>query len=155
MEVDYLTEGLQFFFMILILSMIVIGLPATVWKLLCVLPLRPTNPAGRKTLLGKSVVSTTAAGATSIFVFSVMFGYLKARVAPMSESVWIVVLVTAVMLVLLVAAVEWRAFRQFTTENGRQTLGASCIWLLVGNLWILWALWLMLLASAMWTDPAD
>lgn len=155
MERDYLGEWFQLFSFILIMSLFLIGVPATVWKALCVQPLRPTGPGGRSSLLGKSVASTSAVGIASIFAFTVMFSYVRERNEPMSDSIWPVFLVTAAMLIFLVATMEWRAFRQFTAANGHQTLGASCIWLLVGNLWILWALFLMLSACAMWASPVD
>ena len=129
---------------LLALAFIVVGLPALILKLTTIWFVRSDADKPRLRLLALSIGGSSSAGIVTIVCYAVLsrlfeFPAPGTRYLP-SLSVFIATVAT---LVGLVAAIELLLWRGFARNSRAQSNRTRAAWLVGGNAWILWAVWLM------------
>ena len=127
----------------MVISLIVVGMPAIVLKQTAIWFLRVARDRPRLVLLGSSVGGCAGAGLVAILGHAVLVAYQDRIHLPPFSSTAIVELPTAVLLLVLVGGPEAMLWQRFVRSAGMQSLRATAIWLIGGNAWIPWALFLM------------
>ena len=127
----------------IVISLIMVGLPAIVLKQTAIWFLRAAGDRPRLVLLGSSVGASTLAGIVAILGHAVLSAHRDLIHLPPLRPVAIVEIPTAILLLVLVGGSEAMLWRRFVESTGAQSLRATAIWLIGGNAWIPWALFLM------------
>jgi hypothetical protein len=127
-----------------VLAFVVIGTPALILKLATIWFLRSDGAKPRLRLLALSVLGCSLAGIASIAGY-VALSHVFEPLTP--EGLYVprplVLIATVVLLVGLVAAFEVPLWRGYEVRQGVQSARRKAAWLLAGNAWVLWAIWLM------------
>jgi hypothetical protein len=126
------------------LAFVVVGLPALILKLGAIWFVRSEGDRPRLRLLAFSVGGSSLAGIVTIACYAVLsrvFGFPAPDALSMPRS--FVPIAAAAILIVLVATFELVLWRDFTERNGAQAVRSDAAWLIAGNVWVLWAIWLM------------
>lgn len=129
---------------LLALAFVIVGLPALILKLTAIWFVRSESDKPRLRLLALSVGGSALAGIVTIASYSIlsrMFEFPAPDAAYMPHS--LVMIAAAAILIVLVATLELMLWLDFTQKNGAQARQADAAWLIAGNCWVLWAIWLM------------
>lgn len=128
---------------LLVLGFVIVGIPALLLKLTTIWFLREEDRP-RLRLLALSIGGSSLAGAVAILCYAVLSRQLEFPQPSLTYAPRpFVPLAAAATLVGLVAASELALWRGFARRNGPQPTRATAAWLIAGNAWILWAVWLM------------
>jgi hypothetical protein len=130
-------------FELLGLAVVIVGLPALILKVAAIWFVRSESDKPRLRLLGFSVGGASLAGIATIAAYVALSHALEFP-APAEFRPEPMVMISAIaILVTLVAAFELVLWHDFTQGNGTQAKQTDAAWLIAGNIWILWAIWLM------------
>jgi hypothetical protein len=129
---------------LLMLAFLIVGVPALILKLATIWFVRSTANKARLRLLGLSLIGCSLAGAVTVACYAVltaMFEFDAQRTKYLPQP--LVLVAAAIILVVLVAAVEFFLWRRFCQRHGSQPRATRAGWLVAGNVWVLWAILLM------------
>jgi hypothetical protein len=128
----------------LVLGFIFVGTPALILKLIAIWFVRSDAAKPRLRLLALSIGGGALAGAVTIVCYAVLSRLLEFP-APGTQYVPkpIVFVAAVAILVGLVAATDSLFWRHFLRSNNPQPQRTTVAWLIAGNAWVLWAVWLM------------
>jgi hypothetical protein len=130
-------------FWLAMLAFIVIGTPALILKLTMIWFVQ-SDSKPRLRLLALSIGGCSLAGIVAIACYAVLsqlfeFPAAGAQFVPRP----FVFIAAAALLVGLVAAFESVLWQRFALRQGAQSIRTKAAWLVAGNAWVLWAVWLM------------
>jgi Co/Zn/Cd efflux system component len=128
----------------LVLGFVFVGTPALILKLMAIWFVRSDAAKPRLRLLALSIGGAALAGAVTIVCYAILSRLLEFP-APGTQYVPkpIVFVAAVAILVGLVAAADFLFWRHFLRSNNPQPQRMKAVWLVAGNAWILWAIWLM------------
>jgi hypothetical protein len=129
---------------LLALVFVIVGLPALILKLSAIWFVRSESDKPRLRLLAFSVGGSSLAGIVTIACYSIFsrrYEFPAADAASMPQS--FVPIAAAAILIVLVATFELVLWQEVAQRNGAQARQADAAWLIAGNVWVLWAIWLM------------
>ena len=125
------------------LALVIVGLPVLILKVAATWFVRSEADRPRLRLLGFSMGGASLAGIVTI-ACTVALAHASEFPASAEFLPQPPVLMAAIaILVTLVAAFELVLWHDFTQANGAQARQTDAAWLIAGNIWILWAIWLM------------
>jgi hypothetical protein len=127
---------------LLALAFVIVGLPALIVKVAALWFVRSVSDKPRLRLLGFSVGGASLAGIVTIAAY-VALSHAFEFPTPEYQPQPLVLIAAIAILTTLVAAFELVLWHDFTQANGAQARQTDAAWLIAGNIWILWAIWLM------------
>ncbi len=132
-------------FWLAVLAFIFVGTPALILKLTMIWFVRSDGAKPRLRLLALSVLGCSLAGLVTIAGY-VALSHVFEPLTP--DGLYVprplVLVATTALLFGLVAAIDLPLWRGFALRQGVQSLGTKAAWLVAGNAWVLWAIWLMM-----------
>lgn len=129
---------------LLLLAFVVVGVPALILKLTAIWFVPSVGDKPRLLLLALSVGGSALAGTAAILCYAVLSRLLEFPAPNMQYLPRPIVFVaTVALLVGLVGAADGLLWRRFSRTNNAQPRHTKAAWLIGGNAWILWAVWLM------------
>lgn len=129
---------------LLAMAFLFVGIPALILKLATIWFVRSAADKARLRLLGLSLIGCSLAGAVAVVCYAVLtaiFEFDEQRIKYLPQS--LVMVAATIILVALVAAVEFFLWRRYCQRHGNQPRTARAGWLIAGNIWVLWAILLM------------
>lgn len=127
-----------------VLALIFVGTPALILKLAMIWFVQADATKLRLKLLALSVLGCSLAGIASIAGYAAL-SHVFEPLTP--EGLYVprgfVLTATAALLVGLLAVIELPLWRGFELRQGAQSARTKAAWLVAGNAWVLWAIWLM------------
>jgi hypothetical protein len=126
------------------LAFVVVGLPALILKLSAIWFVQSESDRPRLRLLAFSVGGSSFAGIVTIACHSILssrYAFPAPDAANMPQS--LVLIAAAAILIVLVATAELVLWPDFTQANGTHAARTDSAWLIAGNVWALWGIWLM------------
>ena len=127
---------------LLALALVIVGLPTLILKMAATWFVRSVSDRTRLRLLRFSVGGAALAGIVTI-ACCLALSHAFEFPAPALQPQPLVAIAAVAILVTLVAAFELVLWHDFTQANGTQARQSDAAWLIAGNIWILWAIWLM------------
>lgn len=129
---------------LLALAFVIVGLPALILKLTATWFVRSESDKPRLRILGLSVGGSSLAGVVTIacyFILSRLHEFPAPGALTMQQP--LVMIAAAAILIVLVATAELVLWPDFTQTNGTHAARSDAAWLIAGNVWALWGIWLM------------
>lgn len=127
-----------------VLALVFVGTPALILKLTTIWFVRSDGAKPRLRLLALSVLGCSLAGIASVAGYAAL-SHVFEPLTP--EGLYVprplVLIATVALLFGLVAASDLPLWRGFALKQGVQSMRGKVAWLLAGNAWVLWAIWLM------------
>jgi hypothetical protein len=128
---------------LLALAFVIVGLPALILKMAAIWFVRSVSDRPRLRLLGFSVGGASLAGIVTIAAYVALSHAFEFPLPTEYQPQPLVLIAAIAILTTLVAAFELVLWHDFTQANGAQARQTDAAWLIAGNIWILWAIWLM------------
>ncbi len=128
---------------VIVLSLILIGLPAIILKQTAIWFVRGERDGPRLRLLATSIGAGATLGLATVVLHGVLSGNLEFNAYPLFQAIPAVEAGIAALLLVLIGAADGLLWRRFVARYGAQSPRSAAIWLIGGNAWIPWALVLM------------
>jgi hypothetical protein len=138
--IDDVFQFLDIVFIFFIFSLVLIGLPTLVLKLVLSFVIRQTEPKSRRAVVGRSLSAALASGLLAICAYFAVAA-VNGGIVPLWRGHWIPGEIVAEMtLVVLVPGLDIWIWRRARTNNSSLR---STAWLMGSNIWLIWAFALM------------